>query len=189
MKRLTLLAVLLCMFGIIAAAQTPETVKEREKARMEAEKKKSEKAAEPAKPKTVKFTASAFQVLEFKPADIPVPAQFEMAMYENTIDKLSKTLKNKGVYRDGDKRAAAEPDLVTVKCTIWEFKEGSARKRQVTSVAGATALHVHVHMENAKGEPLVDKDVSGTVEMMGGENIKATKDLANNIAALVQANF
>ncbi len=189
MKRLTLIAALLCAFSLVAAAQqTPRQVQEREKARLEAEKAAKNKPA-PAPKKAVKFTASAIQVLEFKPADIPVPAQFEMAMYEETINKLAKTLKNRGVYRDGDVRAAAEPDLVTMKCTIWEFKEGSARKRQVTSVLGATVLHVHVHLENAKGEPLVDKDVSGTVEMMGGENIRATRNLAANIAALVQENF
>ena len=189
MKRTTLIAALLCAVAVVAVAQqTPQQVQEREKARIEAEKAKKDKpAATPAKSK--KFSASAIQVNEFKPADIPVPAQFEMAMYEETINQLAKTLKNKSVYRDGDDRAAAEPDLVTMKCVIYEFKEGSARKRQVTSVTGATAIHVHVHMENAKGEPLLDKDVTGTVEMMGGENIKATKNLAVNIAELVNANF
>jgi hypothetical protein len=188
-KRLTLIAALLCTFTLTAAAQqTPAQVQEREKARVEAEKAaKNKPAAAPAK--KVKFTASAIQVAEFKPADIPVPAQFEMAMYEETINKLTKVLKNKSVYRDGDTRAAAEPDLVTMKCVVYEFKEGSARKRQVTSVTGATILHVHVHMENAKGEPLVDKDVTATVEMMGGENIRVTRNLANNIAELVNANF
>jgi len=188
-KRITLIAALLCTLTLIAAAQqTPKSVQEREKTRTDAEKAaKNKPAAAPVK--KAKFTASAIQVLEFKPADIPVPAQFEMAMYEETIAKLDKALRFKSVYRDGDKRAASEPDLVTMKCTIWGFKEGSARKRQVTSVMGATVLRVHVHIENAKGEPLVDKDVSGTVEMMGGGNLKATVDLANNIAALVNANF
>ncbi len=173
MKRFSCIAALLCLLTLVAAAQTPSRTA----------------AAKARAAKTTKFTASAIQVLEFKPADIPVPAQFEMAMYEETIAKLDKALRFKSVYRDGDTRAAAEPDLVTMKCTIWEFKEGSARKRQVTSVTGATVIHVHVHIENAKGEPLVDKDVSGSVEMMGGENLKATVDLANNIAELVKASF
>jgi hypothetical protein len=187
-NRLMLIATLLCTFTLVAAAQTPQQIQDREKARTDAEKAAKNKPAATPK-KSMKFTASAFQVMEFKPADIPVPAQFEMAMYEETINKLAKNLKNKAVYRDGDTRAAAEPDLVTMKCTIWEFKEGSARKRQVTSVTGATVLHVHVHMENAKGEPLVDKDVAASVEMMGGENIKVTKNLASAITELVNANF
>lgn len=187
MKRLSCIAALLCVLALMASAQT--TQKAAEDKGKEKSKAAPASASKPAPAKKPKFTASAIQVLEFKPADIPVPAQFEMAMYEETIAKLNKALRFKSVYRDGDKRAASEPDLVTMKCTIWQFKEGSARKRQVTTVMGATVLHVTVHIENAKGEPLVDKDVSGSVEMMGGENLKATVDLANNIAALVNANF
>jgi len=192
MRRATAIAALLCTFALIASAQqTPQTVQEREKERTKTKTRTLSSSVKrpPAATKRPKFTGSAIQVMEFKPADIAVPAQFEMAMYENTIEQLEKAGRFKTIYRDGDKRAAAgEPDLVVMKCTIWEFKEGSARQRQVTTVSGKTSIHVHVHIEDAKGEPLVDKDVEGKVQLLG-ENMRATFDLAKNISALVNQNF
>ncbi len=190
MRRATLIAALLCTFALIVPAQqTPQTVQQREKARTTQTKNEpSSTKRPPAGTKRPKFSASAIQVLDFKPADIAVPAQFEMAMYEHAIEELQKSGRFKTVYRDGDKRAEAEPELVTMKCTIWEFKEGSARQRQVTTVKGKTSIHVHVHIEDKKGEPLVDKDVEGKVQFLG-ENLRATNDLGKNIAELVSQNF
>jgi hypothetical protein len=133
------------------------------------------------------FSSSSIQVLEFQSVEVKVPAQFEMAMYENTIDQIQKLEKFKNVYRDGDKRAAADPEVVKLKVTILKFKEGSARQRQVTTVAGATSIHVHLRLENAKGVAL-DTDTGGTVQLFG-ENLAATQDLARNIAAVVKAHF
>lgn len=135
-----------------------------------------------------KFAATSIQVLEFRPADVKVPAQFEMATYENTVRELEKLKQFKHVYRDGDKRADADPNCVKLKATIWQFKEGSTRQRQVTTVKGASSIHVSVHVEDAKGKALLDKDVSGAVHFIG-ENLGVTQNLANNIAELINANF
>jgi hypothetical protein len=182
MKRALCIAAVLCL-AALATAQTAPATSSTEK-----------KASKPA-PTTImtgkkhaKFAASSIEVMEFKPADIKVPAQFEMAMYENTITELQKLKKFKNVYREGDKRAASDPGCLKLKALIWEFKEGSARQRQVTTVKGATSLHVTIHIEDASGKALVDKDVAGAVHFMG-ENLRATYNLAQNIAGVVDANF
>ena len=183
MKRALCIAVVLCLAGLASAQTATKTSSSTDK-----------KASKPAPTTQIltgkkhKWNYSSIQVQEFKPSDITVPAQFEMAMYENTIAALQKLGKFKNVYRDGDKRAAGDPDCVKLKALIWQFKEGSARQRQVTTVKGATTLHVTVHIEDAKGQALVDKDVEGAVHFMG-ENLRATNNLAQNIAALVDSQF
>ncbi len=182
MKRALCIAVVLCLAGL-ASAQTSSKSSTSDKKLG-----KDTPTNQILMGKKHKWAATSIQVLEFRPSDIKVPAQFEMAMYENTIVELQKLKKFKNVYRDGDKRAAADPDCVKLKALIWQFKEGSARQRQVTTVSGATTLHVTVHVEDAKGQALVDKDVAGAVHFMG-ENLKATNDLAKNVAALVDSQF
>lgn len=181
MKRALCIAVVFCLAGLAAAQTTASSSTAKKSA-------KSDAPTVTTTGKKHKWNYSSIQVLEFKPADIKIPAQFEMAMYENTINELQKLKKFKNVYRDGDKRAAADPDCVKLKALIWQFKEGSARQRQVTTVSGATTLHVTVHIEDAKGQALVDKDVAGAVHFMG-ENLKATDDLAKNVATLVESQF
>lgn len=181
MKRALCLAAVLCL-ATLASAQSAS--------KSSTDKKAPASATTPQilVGKTHKWAASSIQVLDFKPADIAVPAQFEMAMYEETVAALKKLKKFKHVYRDGDKRAEADPGCVKLKALIWQFKEGSARQRQVTTVMGATTLHVTVHIEDAKGTAMVDKDVEGAVHFMG-ENLRATANLAQNIAALVDSQF
>ena len=182
MKRMLCLAVVLC-FAALASAQTSSKPAATDKKIT-----KDTPTTQILIGKKHKWAAGSIQVLEFKPADLKVPAQFEMAMYENTINALQKLGKFKNVYRDGDTRAASDPNCVKLKALIWQFKEGSARQRQVTTVKGATTLHVTVHIEDAKGQALVDKDVEGAVHFMG-ENLRATNNLAENIAAMVNASF
>ena len=183
MKRALCINLFLCLGVLVYAQSAAKPASSDNKAASQGDMK-------PLKPsnRTMKFQPSSIQVLEFRPADIKVPAQFEMAMYENTIQELEKLGKFKHVYRDGDKRADADAGCAKLKALIWEFKEGSARQRQVTTVKGATMLHVTVHIENAKGDALVDKDVEGAVHFMG-ENLRATHNLAVNIAELVKQNF
>ena len=185
MKRALCIALVLCLAGLASAQTAKSTTTTTEK---KAAKPADDMAPKKASTRPMKFVPSSIEVTEFKAADIKVPAQFEMAMYENTIAELQKLGKFKNVYRDGDKRCEGDPGCAKMKALVWEFKEGSARQRQVTTVKGATTLHVTVHIENAKGEPLVDKDVEGAVHFMG-ENLKATNNLAANIAQLVKANF
>ena len=185
MKRVTAIAALFLVSALLLAAQTSDSSSKKKSGDYS-----STSSAPMGKHVKVrnKIMAPAILVKDFKPKDIQVPAQFEVAMYENTIDAITKTGRFKTVYRDGDKRADDIKDLVILEPVIWQFKEGSARQRQVTTVKGATSLHVRVQLKDKNGNSLLDKDVTGSVHFIG-ENLRATNDLADNIAEMINDNF
>ncbi|HVP43862.1 MAG TPA: hypothetical protein VMS96_10545 [Terriglobales bacterium] len=182
MKRALLIAFVLASAVLLSVQAAPQAASTEKKA---AEPAASTRKVRPGKLKM--FSSSSIQVLEFRSVNVKVPAQFEMAMYENTIDEVEKLGKFKNVYRDGDKRADADPDVVKLRISIVNFKEGSARKRQVTTVAGATSVRVSLRLEDPKG-PALEKEVEGAVNLMG-ENLTVTRDLAKNIAVVVDEHF
>jgi len=136
-----------------------------------------------------KLSASAIQVIRTQPSEgLTIPEDFRAATYEHLIDELEKTKKFQKVYRDGDRTAASVPDLVTVKLTPEAFKEGSQKKREVTTVSGATSLKINVQFVSKDGKVLLEKSVEGKVRFFG-ENLGATKDFAKKVAAAVNESF
>jgi len=137
---------------------------------------------------TKKLRASAIQVFAVECDEVKLPPAFEMALYENLIDQVRKTGKFERIYRDGERGAADEANLVTLHSKVLGFKEGSERLRQVTTVAGATSIKVHVRIADRSGQSLVDRDVTGKVVFFG-ENLRATHNLAKSVAKIVRQNF
>jgi hypothetical protein len=139
------------------------------------------------KNKPAKIKAAAFQVEMIHSDEIKLPAEFQVALYENLIRQLEK----KGfshVYRDGDRNAASVADLVVLHSTVRGFKAGSERARQVTTVSGATSITIHCQFTNPEGTPLLERDVNGKVRFFGG-NLKATYDFAKRAAHVANENF
>jgi hypothetical protein len=135
-----------------------------------------------------KFSASSIQIEPTDPGDIPMPAEFRMAIYENLITQIQKTGKFQHVYRSGDKDAASAPDLVTLRTTARAFTKGSQRKREVTTVSGSTSLTLAVHITDHSGQTLVERDVKGKVRFLG-ENLRATYDFSKKVATIVRDTF
>src|SRR2546423_1891424 len=144
----------------------------------------------PASPteKSAKITASAIQVQMIQSDEIKLPAEFQMALYENLVRQLEKEGKFKHVYRDGDRNASSAADVVVLHSLVRGFKAGSERLRQVTTVAGATSVTVHCQFTNADGRPLLERDVNGKVRFFGG-NLRATYDFAKKAARVAGKNF
>ena len=135
-----------------------------------------------------KIQASAIQVEMIQSDEIKLPAEFQVALYENLIRQLEKQGGFHRVYRDGDINAKSASDLVVLHSTIRGFKEGSERARQVTTVAGATSITIHCQFTNSEGKPLLEQDVKGKVRFFGG-NLRATYDFAKKAAHVANANF
>jgi ketosteroid isomerase-like protein len=74
------------------------------------------------------------------PGDEPIRPEFRVAIYENLIQQIQTTEKLKHVYRSGDKDAASVPDLITLRTTAQSFQKSSQKKREVTTVAGASLI-------------------------------------------------
>jgi len=119
---------------------------------------------------------------------VPLPPKFRVAIYENLITQTQKTGKFQRVYRSGDKDAASAPELLTLNTTARSFKEGSQKKREVTTVAGATSLTLNVHITDHSGKLLINRGVRGKVRFMG-ENLGATYDFSKKVAKIVRDSF
>jgi len=135
-----------------------------------------------------KINASAIQVEMIQSDEINLPAEFQIALYENLVHQIEKQRTFQHVYRDGDRTAASAPDLIVLHSTVRGFKAGSERARQVTTVAGATSITVHCQFTSKDAKPLLARDVNGKVRFFGG-NLKATYDFAKKAAHVAHENF
>ncbi len=135
-----------------------------------------------------KLSSSSIQIQPVDPGDVPLPAEFSVAVYENLVTQIGKTGKFQRVYRSGDKDAANAPDLVTLRMTAQSFKKGSQKEREVTTVAGSSSITLKVHITDHTGQTLVDRDVQGKVRFFGG-NLNVTYDVSKKVAAIVRDNF
>src|SRR6266850_5526250 len=140
------------------------------------------------KNKPAKIKAAALQVEMIQSDEIKLPAEFQVALYENLIRQLEKRGKFRHVFRDGDRNATSVGDLVVVHSTVRGFKAGSERARQVTTVSGATSITVHCQFTSSDGTSLLEQDVNGKVRFFGG-NLKATYDFAKKAAHVANENF
>jgi hypothetical protein len=144
------------------------------------------RAQEKASP--AKLKAGAIKVVLIDSNEIKLPAEFQVALYEDVIEQLKKKGGIPKVYRDGDRNADNAADLVVLRTTLRGFKEGSERLRQVTTVAGATSITVHCTFSDKDGKTLLEQDLKGNVRFFGG-NLRATYDFAKKTAQLTRENF
>jgi hypothetical protein len=140
------------------------------------------------KPKPVKIKASAIQVDMIHSDEIKLPAEFQVSMYEDLVRQMQKKGGFAHVYREGDRNAASATDLVILRSNVTGFKEGSQRKREVTTVAGETEIKIHCIFSDKDGKTLLEADVTGKVRFFGG-NLRATYDFAKATTKIARANF
>ena len=139
------------------------------------------------KSEPTKIKAGAIQVRMIQSDELSLPAEFQVALYENLIHQLEKQ-GFQHVYRDGDRNAMGITDLVVLSSTVRGFKAGSERARQVTTVSGATSIAVHCQFSRLDGTSLLERDVNGKVRFFGG-NLKATYDFAKKAARIAHENL
>jgi hypothetical protein len=132
-----------------------------------------------------KINSSSIQILMVDSKEVTLPAEFQVALYENLVAEIQKTGKFKNVYRDGDRSATDAPDLVVLHSTVHGFKKGSEEERQVTTVAGATTIKIHCQITDKTGKSLLERDVTGKVRFFGG-NLRATYDFGKKVAQIVR---
>ena len=138
--------------------------------------------------KPARIKASAIQVEMIQSDEIKLPAEFQIALYENLIRQIEKHGKFQHVYREGDRNATNVGDLVVLHSNVRGFKAGSERARQVTTVAGATSISVHCQFTRPDGSTVLERNVNGKVRFFGG-NLKATYDFAKKAAHVADENF
>ena len=139
------------------------------------------------KSQPAKIKAAAIEVQMIQSDEIKLPAEFQIALYENLIRQLHKQGFSR-VYREGDRNTASVNDLVVLHSTVRGFKPGSERVRRVTTVAGATSITVHCQFTRPDGTSLLEQDVKGKVRFFG-ENLKSTSDFPKKAAHVAHEDF
>ena len=135
-----------------------------------------------------KSLSSAIEVEMIQPGEIDLPAEFQVALYENMVQQLQKEGGFYQVYRDGDRNAIDAPDLVILHTAVTGFKKGSELERNVTTIGGATSITVHCKFTDKEGKVLLERDIVGKVRFFG-DNLKATNDYAKNVAKVASEHF
>ena len=125
------------------------------------------------------------QVDKVDPGDVDLTSSFQIAIYENLLDELSKTKRFKHVFRDGDRGASEVPDLLILKTAVRTYTAGSETRRAVTTVSGATKLTVRSQLCTRDGQVILERTVNGNVRFFGS-NLRATHNLARNVAKAIQ---
>lgn len=139
-------------------------------------------------PKPAKTPSYAIQVEEVAAGAASLPPEFRIALYENLIREVGKTGRFLNVFRSGDRTAAEFPQLVVLRTSVEAFTPGSQRTREVTTVAGATSIKVHVQVAGRDGNLLVDRKVEGKVRFFG-DNLRATYDLSKAVSKILLETF
>ena len=123
------------------------------------------------------------QVKMVDPGDVNIAGSFQIAIYENLLDELSKTKRFKQVLREGE--SASSPELLILRTTVQKYKAGSETKRAVTTVGGATKLAVRTQLCTRDGQIVFERTVHGNVLFMGSD-LRATHNLARNVAKTIK---
>jgi hypothetical protein len=125
------------------------------------------------------------QVDKVDPGAVNLEPSFQVAIYEDLFDELSKTKRFKQVLRDGDRNAGEVSDLLILKTTVEKYTAGSETKRAVTTVSGATKLTVRSQLCTRDGGIILELTINGNVRFMGS-NLRATHNLARNVAKAIK---
>jgi hypothetical protein len=126
------------------------------------------------------------QVDKVEPGNVNMGPSFRVAIYENLVKELAKTKQFKEVLRYGDRNANGSPDLLILKTTVEEYKEGSETRRAVTTVSGFTKIKVRSQLYTREGQIVLEHEFDGNVRFLGGSNLKATHNLAHNVAQAIK---
>jgi len=141
--------------------------------------------AQPARLSAESAAQWTVQVSKVNPGAVGLTPSFQVAIYENLLQELSKTKRFNGVLRDGDQKASNATDLLLLNTVVEKYTAGSETRRAVTTVTGATKLIVHTQLSTPDGKIILESTVHGNVRFMGG-NLRATHNLARNIAKTIK---
>src|SRR5258706_15760167 len=130
-------------------------------------------------------TRWSVQVDQVDSGTLDLAYSFQITIYENLVDELNKTKQFQQVFRDGDLRAVALPNLLVLKTTVARYTPGSETRRAVTTVSGATKLTVRSQLLTREGKVVLERTVNGDVRFFGS-NLRATHTLAHNIAKAIK---
>jgi len=98
-------------------------------------------------------TRWSVQVDQVDSGNLDLAYSFQVAIYENLVDELNKTKQFQQVFRDGDLRAVALPNLLVLKNkSLRNTRRAAKRGGLWTTVSGATKLTVRSQLLTREGK-------------------------------------
>ena len=134
---------------------------------------------------TLAGTQWSVQVMQIDRGDVNLEPSFQIAIYENLLNELGKIKRFKQVFRDGDRSAMNEANLLILKTTVEQYTPGGETRRAVTTVSGATKLSVRSQLCTRDVHIVLEHTVHGNVRFLGS-NLRATHNLAHNVAKTIK---
>ena len=113
--------------------------------------------------------------------EIKLPAEFQVALYEDLVEQLEERGGFEHVYRDGDRHATERRGTVVLHSTVKNFKQGIEGPRAVATATESSSITLQCRFIDANGHILLQRDIKGAVRFFAG-NLKATHDLAKKAA-------
>jgi len=133
-------------------------------------------------------TQWSVQVDQVDSRNLDLAYSFQIAIYENLVEELKKTNQFQQVFRDGDLKAGEVPNLLLLKTTVEKYTPGGETQRAVTTISGATKLTVRSQLLTREGKVVFEDTVNGDVRFFGS-NLRATHNLARNIAKTIKQSY
>ena len=124
-------------------------------------------------------------MVRIDPGQLDLTPSFQVAIYENLLQELNKTKQFKQVLREGDGKVSELTNLLILKTTVVKYTRGNETRREVTTVSGATLLSVQSQLITRDGKVVLERTVNGHVRFFGS-NLRATSNLARNIAKVIK---
>jgi len=143
-------------------------------------------AVAPAPHTSVDFSKSAILIETVDSADVAIPAEFRMAIYENLVERIQRSGLFAQVYRSGDRSAETYPNLLTLHTEVEAFKQGSQTARELTVVLGQTKVALDVKLTRRDSTAVFNQKVEGKVRFFG-ENLGVTHDVAKRIVKILRS--
>jgi serine/threonine-protein kinase RsbW len=109
---------------------------------------------------------AAVEVSMIESDEIPLPAEFLVALYENLLHQLEK----QGFFGCVPAGGPQRRDCRRSRCSPQHrprLQGGSETERKVTTVAGATSITVHCQFTRPDGTPVLERDMAVNVRFFG----------------------
>jgi hypothetical protein len=128
-------------------------------------------------------SADTIRVEPITSADVELPAEYRVLLYEQLVTQLRATVDVANVYRMGDTKAPCAAK--TMQLSVTAFKKGNEAVRTSTGpvghFVGGTSVKFHVALTNTSGSVLFEKSMKES-KRGDGDSLGVTRDLAKSIA-------
>jgi hypothetical protein len=127
------------------------------------------------------------EVTQFEPGDAGLTPSFSAAIRENLLNELTTTKRFNQVLRDDDQRTPEVADILVLKTKVQNYTPGAKTRPSVATLTAPAEIDVRVQLFTCANRLVLDQLVTGKIRL-GDKNLRGTRKLARNIAAMLKTS-